>query len=47
MLEHKETPPDITEIERVLDQTGFSPEMREIVKNTLIRYDRALETLGQ
>jgi hypothetical protein len=47
MLQHKETPPDITKIEWVLDQTGFSPEMREIVKNTLVRYDRALETLSQ
>lgn len=47
MLQQKETPPDINKIERVLDQTNFSPEMREIVKNTLVRYDRALETLSQ
>jgi len=47
MLQHKETSPDINKIEQVLDQTGFSPEMRKIVKNTLVRYDRALETLSQ
>lgn len=47
MLQHKNTPPDIDKIERVLDQTDFSPEMRDIVKNTLVRYNKALEILGQ
>lgn len=48
MLKHKESPPpDREKIERVLDETGFSPEMRAIVKNTLVRYDRALDILSQ
>jgi len=30
MLKHKESPPpDREKVERVLDETGFSPEMRE------------------
>jgi len=48
MLKHKESPPpDREKAERVLDETGFSPEMRAIVKNTLVRYDRALDILSQ
>jgi hypothetical protein len=48
MLKHKEnSPPDREKVERVLDETAFSPEMRAIVKNTLVRYNRALDTLSQ
>ena len=47
MLQHKENTPDIDKIDQALDKTGFSPEKRKIVKDTFIRYDKALEILSQ
>jgi len=47
MLQHKETAPDIDKIDQALDKTGLSPEKKKIVRETFIRYDKALEVLGQ
>ena len=47
MLQHKEPTPDIDKIDQALDKTGFSPEKKKIVRDTFIRYERALEILSQ
>lgn len=47
MLQHKGTAPDIDKIDQALDKTGFSPEKKKIVRDTFIRYDKALEILSQ
>jgi len=48
MLKHRESPPpDREKVERVLDEVEFPPEMRAIAKNTLVRYNKALDILSQ
>jgi hypothetical protein len=43
----KGTPPDLGKLEEVLKTTTLTEDQKEIVRKTTIKYNHALEVLGQ
>lgn len=47
MLKQKEIAPDHDELERALNNTKLSPLKKKIVRETVMKYDSALDVLSQ
>ncbi len=41
------SPPDLGKLESILKETTLTEDQKEIVRKTTIKYNRALEVLGQ